>query len=564
MTFAASTVASVNITTTDPASPIDQLVLSPMTGVFPWLHDQDRGQPYSPDFAALAAIGPGKSQVVDLPLNAAYRFDAAGHYSIQVVTDRAQGATSLTTNSVSFDMVPMPDDEEARRAAELEQKIRQAGSLTIARKYAEELDWLTGDPSTRVKLSLFLHPKHFYPFAVDVTKGLWIARNRALVVEELEKALRDPAQELPAGSTLLSTAVALRARLSGSPAERDVESSYLSEIAASLPQRTGSALLSAAQTVFIRLATRNETSSAAFAAAREVVITHFADTNEYNVDWLLNSYGAHLLDSRLVPALRQILADPSLVGERTAVMRHLVKLAPESSRNEVVREVCSDNFTLDEILGELPFSTLAETDECLRRKTDAVQNVRNPMALQSVALRIARFATPALYDDMLELYRRRGAMVGRQTQAYLLAYLVRWRPQVGLPLLETALPPTLPSPDFDFTFALGRVGYVPGIDGFWRECLAKSPPELAALAAFQMSKNGPAEDQALLRARLNDWRTIWNGREVPRAEGRLEGELTQAVTRGAHWQMSHEEVQTLASGCLSEDCRTRFAQPAAH
>ena len=110
----------------------------------------------------------------------------------------------------------MTDEEEATRASELEQRIRQAGSFASARKYAEELDWLTGDPSARVKLSLLLHPKEFYPFGVDVTKGLWIARNRAFVVEQLEKALQDPAQDLPGASTLLQTAIALRARLNAS------------------------------------------------------------------------------------------------------------------------------------------------------------------------------------------------------------------------------------------------------------------------------------------------------------------------------------------------------------
>jgi hypothetical protein len=38
---------SLNGTTTQPASPIDTLFLSPMTGVFPWLDDQARGYPYS-------------------------------------------------------------------------------------------------------------------------------------------------------------------------------------------------------------------------------------------------------------------------------------------------------------------------------------------------------------------------------------------------------------------------------------------------------------------------------------------------------------------------------------
>ena len=70
LTFTANAATSLNVTTTEPASPVDALVLSPMEGVFPWLADQNGGHPYSPDYAALASIEPGKSQVVKRPLNA--------------------------------------------------------------------------------------------------------------------------------------------------------------------------------------------------------------------------------------------------------------------------------------------------------------------------------------------------------------------------------------------------------------------------------------------------------------------------------------------------------------
>ena len=44
---------SLNTTITEPASPIDTIVLAPMTGVFPWLEDQARGNRYGPDYAAI-------------------------------------------------------------------------------------------------------------------------------------------------------------------------------------------------------------------------------------------------------------------------------------------------------------------------------------------------------------------------------------------------------------------------------------------------------------------------------------------------------------------------------
>lgn len=430
-----------------------------------------------------------------MPLNAVYRFDAQGHYSVYVVTRRIQAGTpeqpeqpgALTTNTVSFDIQPMTDEEDATRASGLEQKIRRAGSLSSARKYAEELDWLTGDPSARVKLSLLLHPKAFYPFAVDVTKGLWIARNRAFVVEQLEKALQDPTQDLPGGSTLLQTAVALRARLDASTnpnrtAEslrtEQVESSYLKQIVASLPQRRGNSLVTAAQTAFMRLAARNDVSSSEFAAAREAVITHFAEVNEYNVDWLLNTYGTYLRDQRLVPELKRILAnqrEPILGGERTAVIKQLVTIAPQDARIEVVNEVCSDNPTMAEIFGEVPFPTLPESDGCLQQKIHTALATKKLQSPEWATESIARFASAAIYDYLLALYQKSGADWDSQAQGYMLAYLVRWNPQRGLPLLEAALPRDASSPDINITFALGRVGYISALESFWRECLIGSP-----------------------------------------------------------------------------------------
>jgi|KBSMisStaDraftv2_1062788.scaffolds.fasta_scaffold83849_3 hypothetical protein len=40
-------------------------------------------------------------------------------------------------------------------------------------------------------------------------------------------------------------------------------------------------------------------------AAREATITHFADVNACQVDWVLNGYGKYLEDTRMIPALEK-------------------------------------------------------------------------------------------------------------------------------------------------------------------------------------------------------------------------------------------------------------------
>ena len=79
---------SVDPTTTELASPIDELVVSPKSGVYPWLDDYSRGNRYWSDYSSMSALQPGQSVKVKLPLNALYRFDQPGHYTVHVVSRR--------------------------------------------------------------------------------------------------------------------------------------------------------------------------------------------------------------------------------------------------------------------------------------------------------------------------------------------------------------------------------------------------------------------------------------------------------------------------------------------
>lgn len=563
---------SLNVTTTEPASPVDTLFLSPTTGVFPWLDDQARGSRYSPDYEAVITLERDEPRTISLPLNALYRFDAPGYYKVHVATNRVSGVAGLTSNEVTFHVEPMSDDEDAARAAALENEIREARDMRHAQALADELDWLSGDGSTRVKLSLFLHPKEFYPFGVNVTRGLWIARNRGLVVAELERALGDPAQPLSAGSSLLQTAVSLRARVEvpfdpaapnkALPAEQ-IEGDYLKRIAATLPQRTGEPLVTAALTLLTRLAQRKENAGPDFANAREVLITHFAEVNEYNVDWLLNSYGSYLMDTRIVPALENILQTqwkPVMTGERAAALRQLIKLTPEDIRPFVVKEVCASHPVMLDVIQDVSLDSLPEADKCLQAQIHAAAaNLeRRRFDLQQRTAFAARFATQAIYDDLLALYEKSAADWDGQARGGLLAYFVRWDAQHALPLLEAALPLNAEHFDPNVSFGLFKPYHSNGLEAFLRQRLAVGPPAQALEAAFHLSQHGPAEDQEILRRRLDRWRTVWSGEEIPLVEGQLEAELVQAIIRGKEWQAPDTEAAALREGCISAVCRSRF------
>jgi len=340
LTFAASVPGyQINEVTTEPASPVDQVLLSPGKGVYTWLDDYSRERRYSPDYSTSNDLRPGQPVTIKLPLNALYRFDEPGHYTVHVVTSRiTSGAfmgsktAALTSNDVSFDMVSMDDADDAAMAQYLESRIRSASDLRTAQHFASQLQWLTGDPSTRAKLSLFLDPKEFYPFGVDVSYGLWVARNRALVVSALEQAMNDPKQPIGPVGSVLQMAVALKSRLEspydpGStnplPQANQIEDEYVRRIAGTLPLRQGANLASTAITLLTSLAQRDKTGTPEFEAAREAIITHFADVNEYQVDWVLYGYGKYLEDIRILPALETMLKTIKFESSRTAIQNQL-------------------------------------------------------------------------------------------------------------------------------------------------------------------------------------------------------------------------------------------------
>jgi len=334
----------INEITTEPASPVDQVLLSPAKGVYSWLNDYSRQGRYSPDYSTSNELQPGQPVTIKLPLNALYRFDEAGRYSVHVVTSRtssgdflhAKPAGPLASNDVSFDIAPMDDTDESAEAEHLESLIRSARDLRTAQHYASQLQWLTGDPSTRVKLSLFLHPKEFYPFGVDVSYGLWVARNRALVVSTLEQAMTDPQQPIGPVGSVLQMAVALKSRLQSPydpasttnplPQVNQIEDEYVRRIVTTLPLRKDANLASTAITLLTSLAPRGKITTPEFKAAREALITHFADVNEYQVDWVLNGYGKYLQDSRMIPVLEDMLGKIKFNTTRAAIENQLAAL----------------------------------------------------------------------------------------------------------------------------------------------------------------------------------------------------------------------------------------------
>jgi hypothetical protein len=74
------------------------------------------------------------------------------------------------------------------------------------------------------------------------------------------------------------------------------------------------------------LAQRGKSGTPEFEGPREAIISHFADTDEYQVDWMLNGYGKYLEDSRMIPVLENMVGTSKFNTTSAALENQLAAL----------------------------------------------------------------------------------------------------------------------------------------------------------------------------------------------------------------------------------------------
>ena len=102
--------------------------------------------------------------------------------------------------------------------------------------------------------------------------------------------------------------------------------------------------------------------------------------------------------------------------------------------------------------------------------------------LQHKASLAARFATAAVYDDLLKIYLGASSTWDGQARGAMLAYLARYGGESTLPLLESAMPADAPTLELNVSFALFRAYYSPVLNSFLRTRL--NSPHAGQAAQF--------------------------------------------------------------------------------
>ena len=569
------------VSDTEP-SPMDVVEVTPTEGAFRWVQGNGRGS----DASSWGQLKANTPAVMRLTLNDLYRFDERGTYTVKVRTSHLRcgefakaKAEELTTNSVSFDIEPFAEAYEKALAQSLEQRIRASRNEREADRLAKELQYLPGDDATRAKLSLTLHEKTFYPFGVNLGDSLWIARNREMVVRALEEAIADPSQVESA--RFIPTLLELK-RNTVKPEEHccvvvatthpggdTLAAGYMHEVAVSLPKRTGESRIEAALAVFEADARGAESDSALkadYQQAREVVIAHFGEINEYSVEYVLRVYGKYLEDPRIVPDLQKLIDQSNgiFTNNRVEAMKQIRKIAPDGHR-DLVQEACTDHPAMIKDVRDLTTAeTLPEVDNCL---SDRLRNIllqpagtRMDLRLDRTMEYIARFADGALVPEVLKGYVGRAPDDKRWSQTArgaALSYLMRWDAKDASPLLAEVMPNGV-KPDQFVLFGVvdPAMPSAFALREYFRLWIETHTLDVGQVV-YLLSQIGNLEDRAFLKQRLDKLHSEEHAFSA--ADGRLETELVTAQIRGRTWDYSGEKGKEISRlECKTTECKQYF------
>jgi hypothetical protein len=571
----------------------DAVSLVPDSGVYHWLDEYTEGQRYPRDVSSLTRLSASPTRV-ELMLNDSLRFDRPGKYSVKVTTHRVSRVSSsqaysppiaMTTSEVNFEVRPMSAADEEREVKRLSDLLDAERGWQAEERITRELSYLAGDASSREKVRRFLNSEgRSGNYSQHITFGLFIARNRDLVLQLLESAMRDP--KTPATSQLLVTASRLRLMqenrgatvnqspqagslsMMAGPRYTEIQDAYVAELAAGLGRRVGKSQSTTAMTILTHLPKESQAAAPLLGEARRIILQQFDSMHPFDQEYLLRMYWEQLRDPSLASSLKKMLNYTAVASKNIhdAALKRLIEIAPDEARPYVISEIRDPTSLVElEVLGSLSDKSLPEVDDALleqiRRYASTKASFDSVYLRQKTSLAV-RYATTSIYADLMQVYRSNGSKLQPDSRAALLAYFARYNEPEALPLIEQTLDGLEPGQDFTFLTELTRLYYSDEINALVLKRLESDEPQAASTAAYLLSLHGRAGDVKAIEARLERWRKEWGARAEEaetNLQGTVERELIMALTRTkAAWQLAPERVKELRQSCITRLCRQNF------
>jgi hypothetical protein len=561
--------------------PFDTISVSPEMGVTPWFAELVDNRYFGRCVVSREKLSSPKR--LEIVLNDSLRFDNPGRYTVSVKTGRITRSNqegeplSLSTNAISFEIQSMSEEDEAKevkRLSDLLDSTRNSRDDAIAKR----LSYLTGEPSTREKVRRFLTPEpRPNNYGPHMHYGLFIARNRGLVLKLIETAMRDP--NTPVTSEMLSAAVRLRMLLAygmspkrvgpapvilqpeeEDPRNREIREAYLTELAAGLGKRSGTSQTVTALTFF--MVTPKVSESPGLREVRRILVEHFDTLHPFSQEWLLRSQWDQMRDPALIPSLKKMLTGTESKNLHGTALERLLEIAPDEARPYVIAEIRDPASLVDpQILGALKEESLPEVDASLLDQIRRLAQSGQGFALVFLRVKTAalvRFATGNIYGELMQLYQQTGVNLPRDGRAGLLAYFAKHNDREAGPLIEQAVAELKPGEHPQILTDMAALHYSESMSVLLKKIVQTDDPPMVSTAAYLIGKHGSPGDEVLLAARLKRWHEQWRDRILEadaQHQGQIERELIYALINGKSWKQTPERVRELQTSCATQLCK---------
>jgi hypothetical protein len=566
----------------------DTIVIFPENGIVHWFDELNDNRTYLRDMSSTANLDRSPARV-EIILNDTLRFDVPGTYTIRVNTRRVTPPFSLarptrpiflSTNPLSFEIQPMSEADEVKEVKRLTDLLDAKRDWRNDEEFAKLFSYLTGDPSTREKVRRFLSPEERSGnYNAQISYGLFIARNRDLVLKLIETGMRDP--NIPVTWQILNVAVRLKTLLTGgvtpkpvesatatldpgeSSASREIREAYIVELAGSLGKRTGPSHTTTAMTIFTSLPKDSQSSDTGIREARRILLQQFDTLHPHSQEMLLRMHWDQLRDPALIPSLKKMLAASGPEQAiRAEALKRLIEIAPDETRALVIAEIRDPRSFVDPaILGALKDKSLPEVDapllEQIRTRLRSTNIAERWFANFKVTL-LARYATESIYQELMQLYQETGEKLSVESRGGMLAYFAKHNEREALALIEQATSQEQPNQPLQVLNEVTRHYYSDAIGWLLKKHMESDDPMRASQAAYLVGLHGFPEDEKVLEARLKRWREDWTERVAEadaQQQGQIERELIHALINGKSWKLTPERVRELRASCITKLCK---------
>lgn len=197
-----------------------------------------------------------------------------------------------------------------------------------------------------------------------------------------------------------------------------------------------------------------------------------------------------------------------------AALLRWYELEPNEARTVIIQEITRPRprYTAN-VLGILPEETLPEVEQLL---AEHFVKEQNSYAAENLASLLQRYATDAVFPQVLAVVDQNVGKWACAIQAPVLAYLLRVNPEVAKPRIEAAMSARgegYSACNRSLLMELGAFQHDPLLEQIAARNLDDDDPEVAANAATFLGKYGSPSVEESLWNHLIAWNEKWRGRE---------------------------------------------------